>query len=108
VQAFAGSGWRQMPSSWRSAWQRCSHWRAQRQLEGRQVLPSGDARAETAVLARLLDRKAGSERRNHGRHSRRSGFGDTDMAAIVNKKAAPKLTELVLEDVVEGISGSIV
>jgi hypothetical protein len=30
------------------------------------------------------------------------------MAAIVNKKAAPKLTELVLEDVVEGISGSIV
>ena len=30
------------------------------------------------------------------------------MAPIVNEKAAPKLTELVLEAVVDGISGSIV
>ena len=67
-----------------------------------------DNRTNAGGLARLLDRKAGSERRNHGRHSRRSGFGDTDMAAIVNKKAAPKLAELVLGDVVKGINGSIV
>jgi hypothetical protein len=35
----------------------------------------------------LLDRQTRPERRNHSRHSRRFGFGDTDMPARVIERA---------------------